>query len=277
MEPHDHSPDGGVSARLLGPMELDHRGVSAPLGGRAQRALLARLLLDANRTVAVERLVDDLWGEEAPASALKMVHVYVSNLRKVLPDGMLVTRPPGYAVELDPESLDLVRFERLRAQGRFREALSLWRGSALAEFEQPFALVEAARLEELHQSTLEDRIDADLALGRHAGLVGELDALVARNPLRERLWRQLMLARYRSGRHAEALAGYRQFREMLTSELGIEPSAALRELESRMLRQDPALDLAPAEHPHRRAMRHRAIRFAAPASRRRSCRLALTS
>jgi DNA-binding SARP family transcriptional activator len=197
---------------------------------------------------------------------MKMVHIYVSKLRKELPGDMLVTRAPGYAVEIKPEVLDLARFERLHEQGRaaladgfaataadrLREALTLWRGPALAEFDEPFAIVESARLEELCLSCIEDRIDADLALGRHAGLVGELAALVARNPLRERPRGQLMLARYRSGRQAEALAGYRQLREMLATELGIEPSAALRDLELRMLQQDPTLDLVTVKRlPHR--------------------------
>jgi DNA-binding SARP family transcriptional activator len=293
MKSQDHSFGGDVAARLLGPMEVEWRGVRAPLGARAQRALLARLLLDANRTVSTERLVDDLWGEDAPATALKMLHVYVSKLRKVLPPGMLVTSPPGYALQIEPDAVDLVRFEVLREQGRaalaagfaataadrLREALALWRGSALAEFDEPFATVEAARLEELRQSTVEDRIDAELELGRHAGLVGELDAQVTRNPLRERLWGQLMLARYRSGRQAEALAGYRQLRELLATELGIEPSAALRELERRMLQQDPALDLAPAEPRHHRwhhrSARHSTLRSAARMPRRRSHALAV--
>jgi DNA-binding SARP family transcriptional activator len=266
-------PDG-VSVRLLGPLEVERGGAPVALGGHGQRALLARLLLDANRTVSIDRLIDDLWGEDAPASAVKMVHVYVSKLRKLLPGDMLVTRPPGYALEIDLDALDLTRFERLCKERRPREALALWRGPALAEFDEPFAAVESARLEELHLAALEDRIDADLAAGRHAGLVGELEALVARNPLRERLRTQLMLARYRSGRQAEALAGYRELRELLATELGIEPSAALRDLERRVLQQDPALDLALARGPHRRAVGHRGIRpGGARASRRRLCAL----
>jgi DNA-binding SARP family transcriptional activator len=250
-----------LSARLLGPLEMERAGRTVPLGAPTQRALLARLLLDPNRTVAVDRLVDDLWGEAAPASAVKMIHIYVSKLRKELGADVLVTRAPGYALVMDPEALDLTRFERLREQGRaglaggspskaadrLREALVLWRGPALGEFDEPFAVVESARLEELRLSSIEDRIDADLALGRHAGIAGELESLVAANPLRERLWGQLMLARYRSGRQAEALAGYRRLRELLTDELGIEPSPALRDLERRILQQDPTLDPAPPE------------------------------
>jgi DNA-binding SARP family transcriptional activator len=265
-----------IHARLLGPLELQQGQAAIPLGRPAQRALLARLLLDANRTVAVDRLVDDLWGEDAPASAVKMIQIHVSNLRKVLPSGMLVTRPPGYALEIPAEAVDLVRFERLRKEGRaalaggsaaeaadrLRDALALWRGPALAEFDEPFAEVESARLEELHLACLEDRIEADLALGRHAALVGELEALVTRNQLRERPRGQLMLALYRSGRQAEALAGYRQLREQFSTELGIEPSPALRELEQRMLQHDPALEVARAEPRHRRPLGHAGFRSA---------------
>ena len=250
-------------ARLLGPLEIELEGRPVPLGGRAPRALLARLLLDANRAVAVDRLVEDLWGDEAPASAVKMIQIHVSALRKVLPEGMLVTRSRGYAVEIEPEAVDLVRFEALSREGqealaagshglaadRLREAVGLWRGHALGEFDEPFAAIESARLEELRVASIEDRIEAELALGRHAGLVGELDALVARHPLRERLRGQLMLALYRAGRQAEALDGYRRLRAMLTNELGIEPSPALRELERRMLQQDPRLELGPARPP----------------------------
>jgi DNA-binding SARP family transcriptional activator len=248
-----------VLARLLGPLEIELAGRPVPLGGRAQRALVARLLLDANHAVPVDRLVEDLWGGNAPASAVKMIQIHVSALRKVLPEGVLVTRSPGYALEIEPGAVDLARFESLRREGqealaagsaaraaeRLREAAALWRGPALGEFDEPFAAIESARLEELRLAALEDRIDAELALGRHAGLAGELEALVARHPLRERLRGLLMLALYRSGRQAEALDGYRGLRAMLTSELGLEPSPALRELERRMLQQDPALEIAP--------------------------------
>jgi DNA-binding SARP family transcriptional activator len=245
-----------IQARLLGPLEIEHAGRPVAVGGRAQRALLARLLLDAGRTVSVDRLVDDLWGENAPASAQKMVQIYVSMLRKALPEGAIVTRSPGYAIELEPDAIDLVRFERLRERGRaalaagspaqardlLRGALALCRGPALAEFQEPFAEIEARRLEEQHLATLEDRIDADLALGGDSSLIGELEALVARHPLRERARGQLMLALYRAGRQADALEGHRRFREMLSEELGIEPSPVLRELERRILQHDPALD-----------------------------------
>lgn len=247
-----------IQARLLGPLEIEHAGRPVAVGGRAQRALLTRLLLDAGRTVSVDRLVDDLWGENAPASAQKMVQIYVSMLRKALPEGVIVTRSPGYAVELPPEAIDLVRFENLRERGRaalaagspaeardlLRQALALWRSPALAEFQEPFAEIEARRLDEQHLATLEDRIHADLALGGDSSLIGELEALVARHPLRERARGQLMLALYRAGRQADALEGHRRFREMLSEELGIEPSPALRDLERRILQHDPALDAA---------------------------------
>lgn len=280
-----------MDARLLGPLEMEHDGARIPLGGRSQRALLARLLLDANRTVGIDRLVADLWGEDPPATAVKMIQINVSLLRKVLPPDALVTRPPGYALEIEPEAVDLARFERLRMEGQaalaagsaahaaelLRQALELWRGPALAEFDEPFAAIESARLEELRLACLEDRLEADLALGRHAGLVGELDALVEHHPLRERLRGQLMLALYRSGRQADALAAYRRLRQLLSTELGIEPSSALRELERRMLQQDPSLEVAeptrPARQPrqplHSRLTARR--RPGAWAPRRRAC------
>ena len=246
---------------LLGPLEVLDGGVPLILGPLKQRALLARLLLDANRTVAVDRLVADLWGEAVPDSAVKMVQIYVSQLRKVLPDGLLVTRPPGYLVETDPEAIDGVRFDRLRREGRaaleagepdeaaarLREALAVWRGQALAEFAEPFAQVERAHLDELWALCLEDRIEADLQRGRHDDLAGELTAHVARFPLRERLRGQLMLALYRAGRQADALAAYQDYRRVLDEELGLAPSSTLRELQVRILNQDSALGVpAPA-------------------------------
>jgi DNA-binding SARP family transcriptional activator/pimeloyl-ACP methyl ester carboxylesterase len=244
--------------RLLGPLEAGNGSEPIAIAGRKQRALLARLLLDVNRTVTADRLVDDLWGADVPDSAHKMVQIYVSQLRKVLPDGILRTRPPGYAVEADPATIDVVRFEQLRREGdaahaagdarlaaqRFAEALALWRGDPLAEFPEPFARAEAARLEELQLACLEARIAADLDCGFHTGLVAELEALVLRHPLREGLRAQQMLALYRSGRQPDALAAYQTFRTRLADELGLEPSARLRELERKILRQDPELDLA---------------------------------
>ena len=247
-----------MDARLLGPLEIRAAGTRVALGPRARRALLARLLLEPNRTVAVDRLVDDLWGDDVPPSAVKMIHIHVSKLRRVLPAGALVTRAPGYAIELDPEALDAVRFERLREQGRaalavghaaeaadrLRRALLLWRGPALAEFDAPFAAVEARRLEETHLACIEDRFDAELAVGEHARIVPELATFAAQHPLRERVHAQHMLALYRSGRQAEALAAYRELRRTLATDLGLEPSPALRALELQILQQDPALDVA---------------------------------
>ena len=230
----------------------------APTGGQRRRALLARLLLEANRTVSVDALVDALWGERVPSTAVKMVHIYVSQLRKVLPSGALQTRPPGYRLEVAPEAVDLLRFDRLRKEGRdaladgdagtaaerLTAACALWRGPALGEFSEPFAAPAAAHLDELRLLAVEDRVDAELALGRHRDVAGELQSLVASQPLRERLRHQLMLALYRQGRHAEALAAFQELRAALRDELGIAPSAGLAELQYRILNQDPALDHA---------------------------------
>jgi DNA-binding SARP family transcriptional activator len=239
--------------RILGPLEVCDDGGSLPLGGAKQRALLAILILSANRVVSVERLLDALWGERQPTSGAKALHVYVSQLRKALAGDRVVTRAPGYMLRLDPAELDENRFRTMRAQAEtartrqaaelLREALSLWRGAPLAEFAyDEFAQPEIARLEELRASALEQRIDLDIELGRHLELVGELEGLVAASPLRERLRRQLMLVLYRSGRQAEALEAYHDARRALVEELGIEPGRELRELESAILRQDPALD-----------------------------------
>ncbi len=187
--------------------------------------------------MSIDALLEDLWGEEHPQSAVKMIHVAVSQLRKVLPEDVLQTRAPGYAVHA---ATDLQRFEALRSEGRLRDALALWRGPALAEFTEPFARREAARLEELHLACIEDRIDEDLARGEHASLLAELERLAAANPLRERPRRQLMLALYRAGRQADALAAYRDFQRTLDDELGIAPSAELRALELSILRQEDA-------------------------------------
>jgi DNA-binding SARP family transcriptional activator len=271
--------------QTLGPLQVERDGQALALGGRAQRALLARLLLEPGRTVPVSRLVDDLWGENAPASASKMIQIYVSMLRKVLPEGVLVTRSRGYAVELPREAIDLSRFEDLRQSGqaalaagspayaleKLREALALWRGAPLGELDEPFATIESRRLEEVHLATLEDRIEAELELGRHGALVAELHALVAHHPLRERLRGQLMLALYGSGRQADALAEYHRVREVLLEDLGIEPSPSLRELERRILQQDPML-LVTASRPRppihavgpERAVRQGTVRWSTP-------------
>ena len=239
--------------RILGPLDAVSDGRALDLGGAKQRALLAMLLLHANEVVSQDRLIDALWDEAPPETARKAVQVYISQLRKLLGPGLLVTRPPGYVLQLEPGKLDLDRFEALRREAReadpstaaakLREGLALFRGRPLADFAgERFAQAEIARLEELRLVALEERIDAELRLGQHAELVGELDALVAEHPLRERLCRQRMLALYRCGRHAEALDAYQAARRALVEELGIEPSRELRELHQAILRQDPALD-----------------------------------
>lgn len=226
---------------MLGPVEVLDGDLPVPIGGPKQRALLAVLLLSANRVVSRTELVEALWGGSPPPTADTAVHVYVSRLRKALPAGRLETRPPGYLLRVEPEELDLDRFERLAQEGRPHEALTLWRGPALAGVELPR---EAHRLEELRDAVLEERIQADLADGLHGELVSELEELVARDPLRERLRGQLMIALYRSGRQAEALEQYREIHRALGDELGIEPDPALRRLHTAMLRQ--AGELEPA-------------------------------
>jgi DNA-binding SARP family transcriptional activator len=258
-----------IEFRLLGPLEVLAEGTPVSLGTPQQRALLVLLLLNANEVVSRDRLIDELWGENPPETAAKLVQVYVSRLRKALePDrtgggDVLVTQAPGYMLRVSPDELDVNRFERLVEEGqkalvegtpgeaaaRLREALALWRGPALADFVfEPFAEADVGRLEELRLAALEGRIEADLALGR-TDLVGELETLIARNPLRERLRGQLMLALYRSGRQSEALEAYRETRRTLVEEVGVEPDPALQRLEQAILKQDPALDAPEAPSP----------------------------
>jgi DNA-binding SARP family transcriptional activator len=234
--------------RLLGPLEVLDEGRPLELGGAKQRALMALLLLNANRVVSRDRLIDALWEEEPTATAQKALQVYVSQLRKLVGKDRLQTRPPGYLLRVEPEEIDLGRFQLLQKEGRLQEALSLWRGPPLSEFAyQRFAQAEIVRLEEVRLAALEDRIDTDLAQHRHAALVGELDGLVKEQPLRERFRGQLMLALYRSGRQADALASYQDARRALVEELGIEPGKPLRDLHQAILRQDPSLDSAVEE------------------------------
>ena len=240
--------------RILGPLEVVDRDRSIPLGGARQRALLALLLTRANELVSADRLIDELWGERPPRTAANALQFHVSQLRKALgsPE-VIVTRGPGYLIQVAPDELDLLRFERLVREARsssaevaaplLREALGLWRGPALSDLAyEAFAQAESVRLEELRLSALEQRLEADLELGRHAEAVAELEALVRSHPLRERPRAQLMLALYRSGRQVEALEVYQQARRTLVDELGIEPSHPLQELEKGILRQDRALD-----------------------------------
>jgi predicted ATPase/DNA-binding SARP family transcriptional activator len=249
-----------IEFRVLGSLEVvDEDGPLTP-GPPKQRALLVLLLLHRGEAVSSDRLIDELWGEQAPASAVKIVQGYVSNLRKVLGDGVLVTRGRGYLLQIDPGQLDVDRFEGLVGEGRralqeddargaagvLRDALGLWRGPPLADFAyESFAQSEIARLEELRLSAQEERIDAELALGAHAQLIGELEALVGKHPLRERLRGQLMLALYGAGRQVEALDAYRHARVQLAEELGLEPSPALKRLHKQILEQAPALQAIP--------------------------------
>ena len=261
--------------RILGSFEVRVDGRRAALGGEKPQALLAILLLHRNEAVSADRLIDDLWGDAAPASALPTLRAYVSRLRKALngagespsgkrdsgsgsPDGFLLTQGRGYLLRVALGDLDLERFQDLAERGRdalasgdageaaslLREALGVWRGPPLPEFAyEPFAQAAIAQLEELRLAAIEDRVEADLALGRSRELVGELRDLVARYPLRERLRGQLMLALYRSGRQAEALESYRAFRRQLSEELGLEPGPAVQQLEHAILNHDRVLDV----------------------------------
>jgi YVTN family beta-propeller protein len=250
--------------RILGPVEVWEDGRPVSLGRGKQRAVLALLLLNANQVVSSDRLIDQLWNGEPPATAATALHGHISGLRKALGPGVIATRPPGYVLEIEPEQVDLGRFERLRGEARsalergdpstsadkLREALALWRGEPFADIGlEPSIQAEAARLGDLRLAALEDRIEADLAAGRSAELVDELQRLVATHPLRERLWGQLMLSLYRSGRQADALDAYRRARQRLVSELGLEPGPALRDLERRILSHDLELDPEPQALP----------------------------
>jgi DNA-binding SARP family transcriptional activator len=241
---------------VLGPLEVRRDDEPVEVRGSKRRALLALLILHANEVVRTDRLVDELWGEHPPANASAALQNHVSRLRKDLGAEVLVTKPWGYVLRADPQTIDLLRFEALVAEARtlaaherrerLLEALALWRGPALADVAGEPALVsEVARLEELRISALEQRVDTDLELGEQPGLVAELESLVAKYPLRERLRGQLILALYRAGRQAEALEAYRETRRVLVEELGIEPSPELRELEQAILRQDPVLAVPP--------------------------------
>ncbi|HXG76560.1 MAG TPA: BTAD domain-containing putative transcriptional regulator [Gaiellaceae bacterium] len=260
-----------MDVHVLGPFEVLSRGRPVEIGRGKERALLALLALRAGDVVSVDRIVDALWGEAPPPSAVNSVHVYVSKLRKALGDEAILTRGTGYALELDPDALDSARFERLLERGRaeleegdaeaaaeaLRAALALWRGPGLQDFAyEAFAQTEISRLEELRLLATETRVEADLQLGRHAQVVPELERLVSEHPLRERLRGLLMLALYRCGRQADALAVYHDARATLRDELGLEPGSELRALEQRILQQDPALD--PPARPLPRLLTRRA-------------------
>jgi DNA-binding SARP family transcriptional activator len=242
-----------LELRILGPLEVLVDGEPVELRRAKQRALLALLLLSAGEVVSADRLIDELWGGQPPATAKDALQNYVSQLRKALGPDVIVTRPPGYVLDVESEQTDIGRFERLVAQGRdadvqtraasLRKALALWRGTPLADLAyESFAGLEVARLEELRAAARADLVDAELDLGRHAELVLELEATIAERPFDERPRAQLMLALYRAGRQADALEAYRDARSVLADELGLDPGAQLRELEQAILRQDPALD-----------------------------------
>jgi predicted ATPase/DNA-binding SARP family transcriptional activator len=259
-----------VEFAVLGPLEATRDGTSIALGAARQRALLALLLIHVNEVVPTERLIDELWGADPPAGAAHSLQVYVSGLRKALeperapntPASVVVTRTPGYLVRLGDRALDRLCFERLLGEGRqalregdprgaarrLGEALALWRGPALVDFAyEGFAQAEAARLDELRIGAFEDKIEAELALGRHGELIGELERAAHDDPLRERLWGQWMLALYRAGRQAEALRAYQKLRAHLGDELGIAPSPELVALEEAIVLQKPELDWRPPE------------------------------
>jgi DNA-binding SARP family transcriptional activator/tetratricopeptide (TPR) repeat protein len=254
-----------VEFRILGPMEVLDGDRYVPLPRGRGRALLALLVLRAGEVVSTDRLIDWLWGETPPPTARTALQGFVSTLRKRMEPArsageapaVLKTRPPGYVLAVDRGQVDAHRFRRLLEEAagapaperaaKLRSALGLWRGPALADFAyEPFAQTEIAVLEDLRIAVIEERIDADLALGRHAELIGELEGLIAEQPLRERLRGQFMLALYRSGRQAEALEVYRTTRRVLVEELGIEPGPALQRLKQAILRQDASLDLPTA-------------------------------
>ena len=241
-----------LDLRILGPLEVSDETGPIALGGQRQRALLAVLALSPGRVVATDRLVDLLWGENAPKTAMASLQNGVAQLRKALGTDALETRAPGYVLRISPEQVDAQRFElaltdarRLPAAERRTQlvrALEMWRGSVLAEFVfQAFAQPEIRRLEELRLVAIAERIDADLELERHGDVIGELEGLVAEHPLRESFLRQLMVALYRAGRQAEALDVYQAARTRFVDELGIEPGPELRQLQAEILRHEAGI------------------------------------
>ena len=260
--------DRGVAFRVLGPLEVLVDGHALPLGSAQLRRLLAGLLVQAGEVVPADRLIEIVWGDDPPLRAASALQKLVYRLRTLLTaEGreqaerqVVSTQPPGYALQTDPQSLDMARFEELVSEARATiqrgdsqaalritdEALGLWRGPAFVEFAfDEFARSEAARLDELRLVAIEERIDVKLSLGQHDELVAELESLVSVHPFRERFWAQLMLASYRAGHQTEALRAFGRLRDLLGEELGIEPSASLRSLEEAMVLQKPELDWAP--------------------------------
>jgi predicted ATPase/DNA-binding SARP family transcriptional activator len=256
-----------MDVAILGPLEVRDKGGPLPLGGFKQRALLAILATHANKVVPVDSLVQLIWADDAPATAGHSIHVYVSELRKVLEPrtsrrghtASLISKPPGYMLRLEDEQFDLNRFQRLTeeatasvaardwkaAADSYRKALAVWRGPAFAEFTSlPFALRESARLNELRVRAMENLFDCELAMGRHADVVAELESLLGEYPARERIAGQLMLALYRSGRQADASDVYQSTRTRLVDEVGMEPGSELQNLLKRILNHDASLALA---------------------------------
>ncbi|MEN8114493.1 MAG: BTAD domain-containing putative transcriptional regulator, partial [Actinomycetota bacterium] len=244
--------------RILGPLEVVASGLPVDLGAPKERALLTRLLIDANTVVSTDRILDDLWPAGPPGGGARSLHVHVARLRPMLEgagDATIETIAPGYVLNVDPDAIDAVKFERLwreakakldtnprHAAATLRRALGLWRGPALADFTyEPFAEAEIRRLTELRLTVSEDLNEADLALGNGAEITGRLDKLVTEHPLRERLRGQLMVALYQAGRQAEALRAFQDARDTLAEELGVEPSQELCDLEERILLHDTAL------------------------------------
>jgi peptide/nickel transport system substrate-binding protein len=258
-------PDSQMKLQLLGPVEATIDGRPVSLGPKKQRALLAVLALNANETVSIDRLVDALWGDRPPATARKMVQLYVSQLRPLLAEdsAQILTQGRGYELRIDPTAVDVASFERLVEEAAgdrsvpndaAQAALTLWQGAPLADVaNEPFAAAEIRRLEELRLRAAELAIDDDLALGREQEALGKLQRLIEDHPLRERLYAQRMLALYRAGRQAEALESYSAARRRLVEEAGVEPGSELRDLQARMLRQDPSLERAiqPSAGPRR--------------------------
>ncbi len=252
--------------RVLGPLEVWDQRRQLEIPRRQQRALLGALLLRLGNSVSVDQLIDDLWGEQPPLTARGSLQNSVSGLRKALGADAILTTRAGYRLDIDPEQVDLFRFERLVARARSRggpsertadlgEALRLWRGPLLADLSfEHFVLLEAPRLEELRLAAREELYDVQLELGEHSGLIPGLETLVDEHPYNERLRAQLMLALYRSGRQADALDHYREARRLLVEELGLEPSGSLRKLEQAILRHDTVLTPAQSR-PDRRPIR----------------------
>ena len=242
--------------RLLGPLEVLSEGQTLPIGGAKQRGVLALLLLAPNEVVSTDRLIDEVWGHRPPKSVEASLQNCISNLRVALGRELIETRPPGYLLNVDPASVDALRFEHVLAassdldpperSAALREALALWRGSPLADLElEGTARAAVARLDELRLTALEQRIDAELALGHHDAMLGEIEALAVRHPAQERLRYLQMLALYRAGRQRDALRVYQEVRLELVEEFGLEPSESLRTLERMIIAHDPALRLAP--------------------------------